>query len=377
MRLLFIDFTLPYVLRDADFPAGGWATELGNWLRGLAADGHRAGVLTWKGARDYVGPNSLCDLLDTYDPAKGIPVAKYFYSYIPKLVMAARGFEPDVLLQATSGLHTGIMAFVAARLGCPFVYRAASDMDVDGRIRNHLRAYERLAYFYGLRSTASILCQNHYQFSSLRHRLPDKPLHILHNPFRLSDPPPAIRPRSDRAYVAWLAVFRPLKNLPLLSRLAASQPQIEFHVAGRPDGELDRPTAEALDLLHKLRNVSMVGYVRPSQVPDFLSRAAMLLSTSDFEGFSNTFLESFSVGTPVAGRSIVDPDGIIGRNSLGISAVGEGELQQGIRSLWEMEASQYEQMARRCQTYVAENHAPAAKTAELVGILRSLNAGQP
>jgi glycosyltransferase involved in cell wall biosynthesis len=189
---------------------------------------------------------------------------------------------------------------------------------------------------------------------------------------RLPEPLSAIRPRCERGYVAWLAVFRPFKNLPLLSRLASSLPQMEFHVAGRSDGELDRATAEALDLLGRLPNVTMVGYIRPSLVPDFLSRAVMLLSTSNYEGFSNTFLESFSVGTPVASRSIVDPDGIIGRNSLGISAADEGELQRGIRSLWEMEPSQYEQIARRCQTYVEANHAPAAKAAELVGILEQL-----
>lgn len=376
MRPLFIDFTLPYVLRDAEFPAGGWSTQLGSWLGGLAANGHQAGVLTWKGARDYVGPNSPCDLLDTYDPTKGVRVAKYFYSYIPKLLAAARSFEPDVLLQATASVATGIMAFVAGRLNRPFVYRVANDIDVDDRLRNHLGVHERLAYHYGLRSAAAILCQNQYQFAALRRSHPGKPLYILHNPFRLPDRLPLIRARVDRRYIAWLAAFRPFKNLPLLSRLAASLPHIEFHVAGRPDSELDRATTEALNLLSSLRNVTMVGYIRPSQVPDFLSRAVMLLSTSDYEGFSNTFLESFSVGTPVASRSIVDPDGIIGNNSLGISAVDENRLQQGVRMLWDMETSQFEQLARRCQIYVAANHSPTVKAAELVAILNELKRPQ-
>jgi glycosyltransferase involved in cell wall biosynthesis len=48
-----------------------------------------------------------------------------------------------------------------------------------------------------------------------------------------------------------------------------------------------------------------------------LSESYILLNTSHFEGFSNTYLEAFSVGTPVFAMEKADPDSIIKNNRLG------------------------------------------------------------
>ncbi len=72
VRLLFVDFSLPYLLRDSEFPVGGWAVQLKAWLDGLSGLGHHCGVLTWKGANDYAGPQPAFDLIETYDPGIGI-----------------------------------------------------------------------------------------------------------------------------------------------------------------------------------------------------------------------------------------------------------------------------------------------------------------
>ncbi len=163
MKFLFVDFTLPHLLRDAEFPVGGWAVELLSWLKALNASGRRAGVLTWKGANDYVGPQDVCDLVETYDPKQGIRVVKYAYSYIPKMVAAARRYQPDAIIQACAGIQTGMMAHVAGRLGVPFGHRIASDSDSDDRYKDRLPWFEQLGFQYGLNRAATILCQNAYQ----------------------------------------------------------------------------------------------------------------------------------------------------------------------------------------------------------------------
>ena len=58
MKILFVDFTLPYLLKDSEYPVGGWAVELNTWLKGLSANNIHAGVLSWKGANpgmDVIG----------------------------------------------------------------------------------------------------------------------------------------------------------------------------------------------------------------------------------------------------------------------------------------------------------------------------------
>lgn len=146
MRILSIDFSIPYLLKDDDHPIGGWAVQLSIWLRALENAGHDAALLTWKGALAHVGSGQQIKLIETYDPAHGVRVAKYFYSYIPKILAAARAYRPDIMIQGVCGVHTAIMAFVAGQLGIPFVHRVVNDKDVDERCKIGLRSYEWLAY---------------------------------------------------------------------------------------------------------------------------------------------------------------------------------------------------------------------------------------
>ena len=182
MRILSIDFYIPYLLKDENYPIGGWAVELTIWLRALEDAGHEAAVLTWKGALAHVGSNPPVTLIETYDPTRGVRVARWFYSFIPKLLAAARAYHPDIIIQGARGLGTAIMAFIADQLGVPFVYRVVSDADVDERYKIGLRQFEQLSYSWALHRAAGFLCQNQYQRDQLAALFPGKPIHVLHNP---------------------------------------------------------------------------------------------------------------------------------------------------------------------------------------------------
>ncbi|KGJ66756.1 hypothetical protein BJA5080_03377 [Bradyrhizobium diazoefficiens SEMIA 5080] len=98
----------------------------------------------------------------------------------------------------------------------------------------------------------------------------------------------------------------------------------------------------------------------------------MLLSTSDVEGFSNTFLEALATGTPVVARRSVDPDLIVLRHALGASAENELALSKSVSAIWDMTADEYNAVAMRCQIYVKANHSPTAKARELIAALKPL-----
>lgn len=373
MKFLFVDFTLPYLLRDSEYPVGGFAVQLYSWLKGLSAGGHRAGVLTWKGAAAYAPVDNSFDLLETYDPNAGIKVLKYFYSYIPKMLSVAKAYEPDVLVQGCAGVNTGIMAFIAQQLGVPFINRVASDAETDARLPKIVpQQYERVAYRYGLRRAAAVICQNQYQLQHLQSYLPAGRLSIIHNPFAVADPAAVPRPRDERKYVAWLGVFRKPKNLPLLLQLARNLPEIRFRVAGTPERNAGSDVMDAMAGLERLPNVEMAGYVRRNQVLEYLSGAVALLSTADFEGFSNTFLEAFSVGTPMVLRSQVDPDSIVSQNRLGLVAADDDALEGMLRSMWSMPSPEFAEFSNRCVEYVREHHDPIRKMNELIAILEPL-----
>lgn len=373
MKVLFVDFSLPYLLGDSEYPVGGFAVQLSSWLRGLSAGGHRAGVLTWKGAAAYAPADGSFDLLETYDPNAGIKVLKYFYSYIPKMLSVAKAYEPDVVVQGCAGVNTGIMAFIAQQLAVPFVNRVANDAETDARLLKILPLqYERAAYRYGLHRAAAVICQNQYQREQLQSQLPADRLSIIHNPFAVADRTPAPVPREGRKYIAWLGVFRKPKNLPLLLRLARSLPDIRFRVAGTAEKDAGSDVLDAVAGLKSLPNVEMAGYIRRSQVLEYLSGAVALLSTADFEGFSNTFLEAFSVGTPLVLRSSVDPDSIVSRNRLGLVAADDHGLEGMLQSMWNMPSAEFAEVSDRCVKYVREHHDPVRKMNELIAILEPL-----
>lgn len=372
MKILFADFDLPYRMRDADHPFGGWSVELGAWLGALKNSGHSAGVLTWKGAGKYVGEQDLCTLLETYDPKAGIRFAKYAYSYIPSMLRAARAFGPDVIVQSCRGVQTGILAWIAKRLGVPFVHRLASDIDADDRYRTELPPIERAIFRYGLSRSAAFVCQNEYQAIALSARYPNAALSIVHNPIELPATLPPVLSRTERSYIAWLGVFKKAKDLPLLVDVARAHPDLRFRVGGNEGKGIDDTSRAALGELKALPNVEMTGYVPRTEVYAFLSRASALLSTSSYEGFSNTFLEALAAGTPVIARRAVDPDLILTRHRLGLIADDASALPGEIDRLQSMSGSDYDDLAARCREYVVSHHSGDAKARELIATLEPI-----
>lgn len=370
MKILTSDFTLPYLLRDSDYPVGGWAVELDIWLRAFAAEGHDAAVMSWKGAADYVGTGAPYQVLDTFDPKVGVRILKYAYDYVPSMLRAAEAFGPDVIFQGCASIFTGISAFIARRLGVPFVYRCVNDTDVNGRYRPTMPGYASLAYEYGIRGASGVICQNGYQEAGYNAWRPKCPKTLLYNPIFAKDA--AVSPREARTFVAWLGVFQSQKNMPLLVKVARETPHIAYRIGGMPSTEVDADTMRAVEELSRLPNVTMMGYIKRTELGNFLSGAVCLLSTSHFEGFSNTFLEAFVAGTPVVIPTRVDPDGLVQRKALGLVAKDDDGLIQAVDQSWRMPSQDYREMSDRVRAYVRANHDPATLAKHFAAFLQDV-----
>ena len=368
MRLLFYDFTLPYLMADSNYPVGGWAVQLYSWIKGLRANGHHVGVLTWEGANQYVNKELDFEMIETYDPKKGLKVVKYLYYYIPTIYKKSVKYNPDVIIQACAGLNTGIMAFIAGRINVPFVHRVANDVDADQRYRLNLLKYEQKSYEFGLKRANIILCQNSYQYDQLKGKYKNKRCDIIYNPFFSEHLTMFEEPIEGRTFVAWVGVFKKQKNLTLLHQIAQLMPKTIFKIAGGPGRNMDNVTKTALSKLENLSNVEFVGYLSREDLFSFLSKAVVLLNTSHYEGFSNTFLEAFSTGTPVVAPENVDPDHIIQRHGLGAAVNDFSNFPSFIKQITENE-NIFNETSQRCRKYVHENHNPKLLAKRLVEIL--------
>lgn len=351
---------MPYLLKDMDYPVGGATVEWNAWIKGFLANGHKVGVLTFKGAKKYIGKPLDFDIVETYGLDEGIPKLRWIYKRYPALVSAVQEYKPDFLVQECAGYYSGIIAHIGKRLHIPFIYRVANDMDSDKRLEDRLPKFEQLIYAYGLKHAEAIICQNNYQYDQMKKKYPQKKLAIVHNPYYYDGEYPEIKLKNEKKYVAWIGIFQYQKNLPLLLEVVTSLPEIEFKVAGKSLNKrtMDDDTRKALRLLEESKNVKFVGYLTRTEVIPFLSKAYALLNTSHYEGFSNTFLESLFAGTPIVTTSKVDPDNIIDNHGLGRAVKNDGELSAALASLINRNEADYNSIVRQCRTYVTEKHNP-------------------
>ena len=120
-----------------------------------------------------------------------------------------------------------------------------------------------------------------------------------------------------------------------------------------------------------LPNVTFHGFLPKHLIGGYLERARLLVSTSETEGFPNTFLQAWSRGTPVV--TFIDPQQLIGRHRLGILVNDADALGTAIAKL----AGEPEQWraasARSCRymdAHADEQQIVGAYTQALSGLLR-------
>jgi glycosyltransferase involved in cell wall biosynthesis len=111
-----------------------------------------------------------------------------------------------------------------------------------------------------------------------------------------------------------------------------------------------------IDILKRLPNVTYRGQVTPEEAMKVISESSLLLSTSDEEGFPNTFLEAWSTGTPVISLRI-DPEGIIQRLGLGVVS-RTVEAAVAATSYFLESIDRRDDAGQRAQRYVKEAHIP-------------------
>ncbi len=359
MKILYFDLNMPYLLKDACYPVGGATVQWYSWIKGFAANSCRVGVLTWTGAKAYVGYNDLVEIIECFDFDRYEGKIDWISKIIPALSSAIKRYGPDIVVQGVAGTVTGALAFVCKMLEIPFIYRVANDMEADSRIKERLGLLQRTSFFFGLKCSNRIICQNSYQSQRLKKKFSPQKVAKIPNPFDISSVGSTpIMPHKRRRYIAWIGIFQHQKNLPALLQVVKELPQFEFRIAGQTSASLDIETKQALTALERLSNVKFVGYLKRSEIQEFLSHAYLLLNTSLYEGFSNTFLESLFAGTPVITRKVVDPDNIISSNGLGRTVENYSEMSNSIKSLIKMKDREYHLIARRCREYIVLNHDP-------------------
>jgi len=328
-----------------------WQTSL--TARWLAQRGYSASMLTWdEGQADGEVIDGV-RLLKICRARGGLPGLRFLHPKWTGLNGALRRANADVYYQNCGECVTGQVAMWCRRHHRAFVFSTASDIDCDVQLPELPRLRDRVLYRYGLRHADAVICQTEIQRQMLRDGF-GRDASVIPMPCPgPSDHEFAMRscPQSDDMRVLWIGRVCRVKRPDRLADLAAACPDMRFDLVGpASDDDFSRRAEERA---RKTPNITVHGAADRSSVGAFYQRSACLVSTSDYEGFPNTFLEAWSYGRPIV--STFDPDRLIETRKLGIVAEDVAGLAAGLRRL-ASSPELYREMSANARRYYLENH---------------------
>ncbi len=122
--------------------------------------------------------------------------------------------------------------------------------------------------------------------------------------------------------ILWVGNTRKLKRPQWVFKVAEEFPDENFVIIGGNSD--DSVYNQCVDLANRAANVDFLGGLSFNETTDWFSKAKVLLCTSEYEGFPNTFLQAWSIGVPVL--STVDPSDIIKTYNLGRICISPAEF---------------------------------------------------
>lgn len=291
--------TWPVLAADSSIPVVGGA-ELQQTViaTALAKRGYRVSML----CLDYGQPEGAVvdgvTVHKLYRPEEGLPVVRFIHPRMTKLWSAMKRVDADVYYQRCAAVQTGYVAAFCATHGKKSIYAGASDVDFIPGEQDIVYARDRFIFEQGLKRVDRIFVQNPEQGRLLKENF-GRDSALIQNCFT----PPAGSSADPKGYVLWVATLRVQKRPEILFEMARRMPEHRFIMIGGAD-----PDPAGQEFGHRVReeaatlpNVEYKGFLPFAEADRYFDGARVLVNTSAYEGFPNTFLQAWSRGVPSLG----------------------------------------------------------------------------
>jgi glycosyltransferase involved in cell wall biosynthesis len=276
--------------------------------------------------------------------------------------------DADVYYQRGADAETGLVGRWCRRNARAFIFAVAHDAHCRARLPLMSSFFERLLCRYGLRLADAVISQTARQQELLSGEFGIRST-VIKSCFswrwNAEDADQPAPDQEESGNILWVGRLSEEKRPTWLIRLATELPSYRFEIVGRSndDSAFGRSIIRQLE---PLRNVSWRGYVPHSEMVAAYRRAALLLCTSESEGFPNVFLEAWACGKGVL--SSVDPDGVITRFRMGCVARRYEDMKRHL-----IESGPYHAVwgayGREGHRYVQLHHGTSAAVDGLVQVM--------
>jgi glycosyltransferase involved in cell wall biosynthesis len=352
---------------------GGIEQQQSLMARWFASRGYPVSILTWDEGHEDGTKIDGVRVFNICRQDRGLKGLRFFHPRWTGLCRAMSRADADIYYHNCGECETGQVAAWCRARGRRFVYSVANDSDVDPLLPEMPTRRERLLYRYGLRCADHVVVQTNYQQQQLREGWQIESTVIPMPCVAWTDRPyePAPPPLPGKARILWIGRFAPQKRFEWLVEIARACTDLHFDVVGQANYECEYSrTLEPL--ARSLSNIKLHGFVPHERLYDHYRSADLLLCTSRFEGFPNTFLEAWSLGRPIV--STFDPDHVIATHELGWATDNIPGLIKGIRDLL-ASPERWGRLSENARRYYSHNHTVEAVLPRFENVFLGLQEG--
>lgn len=283
---------------------GGIGVQMMFWAKALKNNGWQVYSLYEK-----TDPEKTDDCIFLKDKETHSSTFLLYLFFAFKLLLKVR---PElVLCRGGRNRNLFFIALWCRILGIKLVQLFGSDADMQNDIKD-LQKNVRLnikLFRWGLKLTKYFVAQNKKQQKQLNQQFKNKQLIIIPNIWDSSTKNKT--PKKD--LILWVGNTRKLKRPQWVFDIAEKFPHERFIIiGGNADNEVYN---ECANKAAESCNVDFLGALPFWETNEYFSNAKVLLCTSEYEGFPNTFLQAWANGVPVL--STVDPSDVIKKENLG------------------------------------------------------------
>ncbi|MBN1868980.1 MAG: glycosyltransferase family 4 protein [Candidatus Omnitrophica bacterium] len=255
--------------------------------------------------------------------------------------------DADLYIQSTLNPFSGAMALLCRLKGKKFVYRVASDSEVDGRYEREKGAFIGYLSKIVFKFSDLVIVQNTSQRDAISQRKVKNVL-LLRSGVDIANS--AVQ-KED--FVLWVGRSVEMKRPELFIQLAKQMPEIRFVMilSGDPDSKLHQLIKSQCKGAPNLELHESMPF---REAERYFQKAKVFVSTSEMEGFPMVFLQAAANRTPIVSLS-VDPDGILSEKRCGLFSGGNISLLKKQINEVLHDGNLYRELGENGYNFVKEN----------------------
>ncbi|NLE24412.1 MAG: glycosyltransferase family 4 protein [Clostridiaceae bacterium] len=294
---------------------------------------------------------------------------KGWFLYYFQIMRILKKVTPDIIYTRHTSSWNGYAAQYARKNNARHIHALASDRAPLQTLRliNFIRffeIFEILFMNYGLKHAYEIIAQNRAQQNSLQTRFRRQGVLINQmTPYQRS----GIIKKQDPIQVLWIGNLKRIKRPELFIELSQKigELAIEYKMI-----MVGRIATRYIPLLNNakenLQNFEFRGELTQLEVYKLLEESHILVNTSEFEGFSNTFVQAWMRKVPVISMSS-NPSNILTDYKLGFVTPSMTELVKSVKELI-LDTELREIMGLNAYNYAVENHGLESNLSKIISL---------